>query len=123
MLFFLTYPANALLGLFVAGYAAVTGMKSVTRSLLSPSEGSMIRTPSPYIELDVKPVSEGDEVILASCRNGKYKASIANRRKKAMLEIEAGTRQELERKVQDTFRAWAIVGRKKKDWPYIKIFS
>jgi hypothetical protein len=101
------------MGLFVSGYAAVTGVRALVRSILSPSRGrTKIQFVTPFIELDVKPVSEGDKVRYAYHLDGKYTALIENRRKKARLDIEADSEEELARKVQDTFRAWSVVGKK-----------
>ena len=73
---------------------------------------------TPFIELDVKPVSEGDRVTYAYCLEGKFTAHIENERKHAKLDLEADSREELEKKVQDTFKAWAVVGKKRQDWPF-----
>lgn len=112
-MFFISSTASALMGLFVSGYAAVTGVKAFGRSIFSPSGGrTRIHFASPFIVLDVKPVSEGDKVRYAYHLDGKYTALIENKRKKARLDIVAASEKELTEKVQDTFRAWAIVGKK-----------
>jgi len=46
-------------------------------------------------------------------QDGRYTAHIENKRKKAKLDIEADSQEELTQKVADTFRAWAITGKKK----------
>lgn len=117
MFYFLSPTTSVLMGLFVAGYAALTGAKSVARSLFSPSHGDF-RFPSPFIELDVTPMSEGDRVVYAYFLHGRYSAHIENKRKKATFDFEADTKEELERQVQDTFRAWAVTGKKREDWPH-----
>ncbi len=66
----------------------------------------------PFIELDVKPVSEGDEVGYAYEHDGKYEVHVKNKRKKASLYLEAESIEELTWKVKDTFRAWSITGKK-----------
>ncbi len=68
---------------------------------------------TPFLELNVEPVSEGDRVRYAYVLDGRYTAHIENKRKKAKLDIEADSQEELEQKVADTFRAWAITGKKK----------
>ncbi len=103
------------MGLFVTGYAALTGAKSVARGLFSTRAKGNVSIANPFIELDVKPVSEGDRVSYAYLLNGRYTAHIENKRKKAKLDFKTDTKEELERMVQDTFRAWAITGKKKKD--------
>ena len=114
MFLFLSPTASVLLGLFVSGYAVVTGVKAVTHRLFSPIDGRVgDQYTSPFIDLDVKPVSDGDKIIYTSYRKGKYIALIANRRKKTMLEIESVSKEDLAREVQGTFKAWAITGRKK----------
>ena len=113
-MFFISSSASVLTGLYVAGYAAFTGVKAVARSIFSPSGGKVrIQFASPFIEPNVKPVSEGDKVRYAYHLDGKYTALIENRRKKARLDIEADSEEELARKVQDTFKAWAFTGKKK----------
>ena len=123
MIWLLSPTASTLLGLFVAGYAALTGAKSVARGLFSARDKGSVRFTSPFIQLDVSPVSEGDRVVYAFFLNGEYTAHIENRKKKARLDYKAGTKEELERQVQDTFRAWAVTGKKKKDWPHVRVFS
>lgn len=85
--------------------------------------GNLASTPSRpltdrlgILQLDVTPVSDGDEVFFASREKGKFKATIRNRRKHAELDIEAASKKELEQKVNDTFRAWAVTGKKKQGW-------
>ena len=118
MFYLLSPTASVLMGLFVAGYAALTGAKSAAKALLSSSDCGDCHYEKPFLELSVQPVSEGDTVRHAYKHKGKYMAWIENRRKKNRLDIEAESKEELERKVQDTFRAWAITGKKRKDWPY-----
>ena len=68
---------------------------------------------TPFLKLNVEPVSEGDRISYAYVMGGRYTAHIENRRKKAKLDIEADSQEELEKKATDTFRSWAIKGRKK----------
>ena len=113
MFFFLSPSASVLLGLFVAGLAIVTAAKSVARCIFPTHTEGDIRFKTPFSDLNVKPVSEGDRVAYAYFLNGKHTALIENKRKKAKLELKADTKEELERMVQATFKVWAIAGKKK----------
>lgn len=75
--------------------------------------GVKIKFDSSFLELDVQPVSEGDNIKFAYEYEGRYIAHIENRKKHAKLELEAASKRELEKMVEDTFRAWAITGKKK----------
>ena len=120
MFFFLSPTASVLLGLFVAGLATVTVVCSVVRCLFSTEHHGNIHFKAPFTDLDVKPVSDGDRVVYAYFLKGKYTALIENKRKKAKLEFKAGTKENLESMVQDTFRAWAIAGKKKPGTSYFR---
>ena len=74
--------------------------------------GVKIKFDSSFLELDVQPVSEGDNIKFAYEHEGRYVAHIENRKKHAKLDLDAASKKELEKMVEDTFRAWAIVGKK-----------
>lgn len=78
------------------------------------SGNARIEYSSPFIEQDVKPVSEGDRVAYAFYLEEKYTACIENEGKHAKLDLEADSKEELEKK----FMAWAVVGKKRQDWPF-----
>ena len=82
MFYLLSPTASVLMGLFVAGYAALTGAKSAAKALLSSSDCGDCHYEKPFLELSVQPVSEGDTVRHAYKHKGKYMAWIENRRKK-----------------------------------------
>lgn len=118
MSYLLPIEIAPLVGLVLIGWLAWALMgslaKRLTRIGTGETAGSGATAASPFIELDVKPVSEGDEVRYAyHTADDKYIALVENRLKKARLDIEAGSEEELRSKVADTFRAWAVVGRKK----------
>ena len=61
MFYLLSPTASVLMGLFVAGYAALTGAKSAAKALLSSSDCGDCHYEKPFLELSVQPVSEGDQ--------------------------------------------------------------
>jgi hypothetical protein len=67
----------------------------------------------PFIELDVNPVSEGDEIRYAYKLDNRYVANVRNKKKHANLDLEANSEEELRRKVQETFKAWSLGGKKR----------
>ena len=54
---------------------------------------------------------------------GRYISHIENKKKRAKLELEAATKKELEKKIEEAFRAWAIAGKKepKSKIPILKV--
>jgi len=76
------------------------------------TRGTKIRFASSFLDLDVQPVSENDEICYAYEHEGRYVAHIENKKKHAKLDLDAASKKELEKMVEDTFRAWAIVGKK-----------
>lgn len=99
----------ALFGLGMIVWLAGAGLKSA----LSPKTSKSYMIDSPFLKLDVEPVSEGDVVAYAFKDKGRYTAHLENKRKQAKLDIEADSMEELRGKVESTFKAWAVVGRKK----------
>lgn len=89
----------------------------------STSRGVKIQFDTPFLELDVQPVSEGDTIHYAFELEGKYTACIENKKKHTKLHLEAATKKELEKKIEDAFRAWAVKGRKepKSKIPILKV--
>ena len=67
----------------------------------------------PYIELGVKPVSEGDEVRYAYKIDNRFVANVRNKKKHAELDLEADSEEELRSKVLETFKAWSQGGKKR----------
>jgi hypothetical protein len=103
---------GALVFLAIVAYFLYHGAKRLFSSLAyTPSQSLTKRLD--ILQLDVRPVSDGDEVFFVYCEKGKFKATIRNKRKHAELTLEAYSKKELEEKVNDTFRAWAITGKKK----------
>ena len=98
--------------LAIVAYFLYHGAKRLFSSLAyTPSQSLTKRLD--ILQLDVRPVSDGDEVFFVYREKGKFKAIIRNRRKHAELTLEAYSKKELEEKVNDTFRAWAVTGKKK----------
>lgn len=103
-------------GLFIAAILIVFIFREGIHKMASGYGGkAKIEYSSPFIELNVKPVSEGDRVAYAYNLEGKYTAHIENESKRAKFDLEADSKEELEKKVQNTFKAWAIVGKKRPD--------
>lgn len=101
-------------GLFIAAILIVFLFREGIHKMTGGYNGkAKIEYGSPFIELNVKPVSEGDRVAYVYSLEGKYTAHIENERKHAKLDLEAKSKEELEKKVQDTFRAWSVTGKKK----------
>ncbi len=90
---------------------------------INSSRGAKIKFASPFLDLDVQPVSEGDKVLFAYECEGRYISHIENKKKRAKLEVEATSKGELEKKIEDAFRAWAITGKKepKSKIPILKV--
>jgi hypothetical protein len=99
----------ALFGLGLIVWLAGAGLKSA----LSPKTSKSYIVNSPFLNLDVEPVSDGDVVAYAFKDKGHYTAHVENKHKQAKLDIEADSMEELRGKVESTFKAWAIVGKKK----------
>ena len=89
----------------------------------SSTRGAKIQFESSFLDLDVQPVSEGDEILFAYEYEGRYISHIKNKKKRAKLELEAATKKELEKKIEEAFRAWAIAGKKepKSKIPILKV--
>lgn len=114
MFYILSPEAGTVLGLILIALLAYMFLKAFFRKPAGSGRGiRSIAAGSPFLELDVTPVSEGDEVCHAYRLDGRYAARIENRHKNARLDVEAGSKEELERMVQDAFRAWSVSGRKK----------
>lgn len=99
-------------GLTVGAYAVGKGVKSVVKGVLA-GDPKQIHIDSPFLDIDVPAVSEGDRVVYAYERNGRFEAHIKNDRKHAKLDLEADSKEELAQMISDTFRAWAITGHKR----------
>lgn len=63
--------------------------------------------PTPFFQIEAKPVSEGDEVMFAYEANNKYTASVKNKNKGKSDILIAQSKEELGRMVEETFKAWA----------------
>ena len=94
----------------------------MAKGLATPQESDRTRATQrrrriepPFLDLDIKPVSEGDEIHYAYKLDGRYTAYIQNRCKRAKLEITANSKEELKEKIEDTFRAWAVTGHKRRN--------
>ena len=116
MFYFLIHPViGTLFGIGAIGWLGAKAIGGLFGRL-----GDNAKAPgnwkSPFPKIDVKPVSEGDRICYALFLNGKYSAHIENKRKKAQLVLEADSELELQRKIEETFRAWAVTGRKKPGW-------
>ena len=122
MIYFLSTEAATLLGICLVLYLAWLGIKSMAKGLSTPpAKDGMItsqrkrRNEHPYLDLNIKPVSDGDEIRYAYKLDGCYVAYIQNKRKNAKLEITAKSEKELREKIKDTFRAWAVTGYKRRN--------
>ena len=104
---------TGILTLYGLGMVGWLAWEAISRTFQSTASRGKVVAASPFIELVVPLVSEGDEVSFAYMQDGRYTAHIENKRKKAKLDIEADSQEELTQKVADTFRAWAITGKKK----------
>jgi hypothetical protein len=109
MLSFLPPEAGAFLALVLI---VILVRMLLQRKGSNSTRGTKIRFASPFLELDVQPVSENDEICYAYEHEGRYIAHIENKKKHAKLDLDAASKKELEKMVEDTFRAWAIVGKK-----------
>lgn len=68
---------------------------------------------SPFVDIDVKPVSSGDEIVYALRKDeGGCEAVVVNKNKRCRLKIEADCPYNLKKKIQETFNAWAVTGKK-----------
>lgn len=68
---------------------------------------------SPFVDVEVKPVSSGDEVVYALRKDeGGCVAVVENKNKRCRLKIESDCPYNLRKKIQETFKAWAITGKK-----------
>ena len=101
---------NGLLGIFLIVLILVFVLKEVKNRR---SGKFKVVIDGPYIELGVKPVSEGDEVRFAYKIENRYLANVRNKKKHAELDLEADNEEELRRKVQETFKAWSQGGKKR----------
>lgn len=63
--------------------------------------------PSPFLKLDVEPVSPGDEIRFCVHANDKYMASVKNRIKGKSDILIAPTQDEIKKMVEQTFKSWA----------------
>lgn len=104
---------NGLLGIFLIVLILVFVLNEVKNRR---SGKFKVVIDGPYIELGVKPVSEGDEVRFAYKIDNRFVANVRNKKKHAELDLEADSEEELRRKVQETFKAWSQGG-KKRDMP------
>lgn len=109
MLSFLPPEAGAFLALVVI---VIFIRMLLQRKGSNSTRGTKIRFASSFLDLDVQPVSEGDNIKFAYEYEGRYIAHIENKKKHAKLDLDAASKKELEKMVEDTFRAWAIVGKK-----------
>ena len=98
----------ALFGLGTMLWLAGAGAKS-----LAKTGRQRLAVGSPFVDLDVAPVSEGDTVCYAYKSGERYTALVENRQKQAKLSLEADSREELVKLVESTFKAWSIAGKKK----------
>lgn len=110
MIFFFSQVFVVFMAVVILGWFMREALRKLPRG---GTDKINLESASPFLDLDVKPVSEGDEVWMAREEEGRYKATVRNKRKKTCLDLEADSKEELECKVQDTFRAWAITGKKK----------
>lgn len=68
---------------------------------------------SPFVDIEVKPVSDGDEIVYAiRKKEGGCVAAVENKNKRCKLYIEADCPYNLRKKIQETFKAWAMTGKK-----------
>ena len=109
-MFYFPPEIASLLGLALLGWLVWAAVGSLPKLFEGKKKYELV---TPFLELNVEPVSEGDSVSYAFVLDGRYTAHIENKRKKAKLDIEADSQEELEQKVADTFRVWAITGKKK----------
>ena len=101
---------NGLLGIFLIVLILVLVLKEV----MNRRRGKVkVEIDGPFIELGVKPVSEGDEVRFAYKIDNRFVANVRNKKKHAELDLEADSEEELRRKVQETFYAWSQGGKKR----------
>lgn len=108
--FFLSPDAGILMGLVLLVVLPFIFAKGVF-GVFKPKQKIVFETP--FLELDVKPVSEGDEISYAYKLDSRYHALVCNKRKHAKLDLEADSEEELRKKIESTFKAWSIVGKKK----------
>ena len=101
---------NGLLGIFLIVLILVYVLKGVKNRR---SGKVKVVIDAPFIELGVKPGSEGDEVRYAYKLDNRYVANVRNKKKHAELDLEADSEEELRRKVEETFRAWSQGGKKR----------
>ena len=107
---FISPEAAVLMGLALLAVLPFLFLKGVS-GMFKSRRG--IAFQSPFIELDVKPVSEGDEIRYAYKLDSRYHATVRNKRKHAKLDLEADSIEELRAMIESTFKAWPIVGKKK----------
>ncbi len=86
--------------------------KEVLVRMTSGQRGRSVVFDSPFIDLDVTPVSEGDRVVYAYYLDGRYTAHVVNNLKRSIIDLEADSKEELEEKVASTFRTWSVAGQK-----------
>ena len=101
---------NGLLGIFLIVLILVYVLKGVK---IRRSEKVKVVIDGPFIELGVKPVSEGDEVRYVYKIDNRYVANVRNKKKHAKLDLEANSEEELRSKVLETFKAWSQGGKKR----------
>ena len=104
---------TSLLGLGVAGAFCKAAAEKIGTHVCHKSSCVNIGTASPFIDLNVQPVSEGDTVRYACNLDGRYIALVENKKKHVRMDLEAETKEELEEKVRSFFKAWSIQGRKR----------
>ena len=104
---------NGLLGIFLIVLILVFVLKEVKNRRRGKVK---VEIDGPFIELSVKPVSEGDEVRFAYKIENRYLANVRNKKKHAELDLEADSEEELRSKVLETFKAWSQ-GWKKRELP------
>ena len=63
--------------------------------------------PSPIVDLEVTPVSPGDEIYYSIYCKGEYMSRIKNKNKGKSLLIITESREEMEKKVEEAFKKWA----------------
>ena len=89
----------------IAAIVAIFGGK-MNRPRSHSVEG-LSSVPSLFIDLDVEPVSPGDEIRFCFQVKGGYMARVKNRIKEKSEILTAPTLDEIEKLVEQTFKSWA----------------